>query len=162
MAPVLSRPRGEPSIDRSLPPVQSSRLMRSGSWSKVLWMAALLPLFAASVLPTQLRTLICRVTGAVMEVDACCPAAPAAPAQAAARISESISDPGCCAVQTVDLGRMLAEHRSEEAPPPSVTPVSAAPMAGPVLAAWPTPSVRQDRPPQVGPPLLLLKRSFLI
>jgi len=139
--------------------------MRSGSWSKVLWMAALLPLFAASVLPTQLRTLICRVTGAVMEVDACCPAAPAAQGQQGqmvAGISESISDPGCCAIQTVDLDGLLAEHRSDEAPPSSVAPAAPAPMAGLVLVARPTPSARQDRPPPVGPPLLLLKRSFLI
>jgi hypothetical protein len=125
-------------------------------------MAALLPLFAASVLPTHLRTLICRVTGAVMEVDVCCPDDPAAKAQAAARTSESISDLGCCVVKTIDLGRPLAEHEAEGAPPSSFTPVSATPATGVVLAARHTASVRQDRPPPVGPPLLLLKRSFLI
>jgi len=140
--------------------------MRSRRWSKVLWVAALLPLFAASVLPSQLRTLICRVTGAVMEVEAGCMAASMAEGQTAAEISDgrsvSVSDLGCCVVETVDLGRPLAEQRSEGPPPPSFTLASATPAASVILAGRVTPHRRQDRPPPAGPPLLLAKRSFLI
>ena len=141
--------------------------MRSGSWSKVLWMAALLPLFAASVLPAHLRTLICRVTGAVMEVESCCPAAPAAQGQTAVGSSETgsegISDLGCCAVETIDLGGLLAEHRTEGAASSSFSLLSATPIGAVVVVVSPrASSVRQDRPPPVGPPLLLVKRSFLI
>ena len=143
--------------------------MRSGSWSKILWMTALLPLFAVSVLPTHLRTLICRVTGAVMAVETCCPADdPIAQAGTEAVISEtgahqSIAEEGCCVVKTVDLGRPPAEHRSSGPPPSSQLPViSALPTVGVTLAARPLASARQDRPPPSGPPLLLLKRSFLI
>jgi hypothetical protein len=50
--------------------------MRTAGWWKALWLAALLPLFAASVLATQLRTLVCRFTGAVMEGGTCCPVDP--------------------------------------------------------------------------------------
>ena len=136
--------------------------MRSGSRSKVLWMAALLPLFAASVLPAQLRTLICRVTGAVMDIESCCPAVPMAQADEAVGIPESISDLGCCVLETIDLGRLVAEHRADGAPPSAVGFLSATPVGGLALAGRPRPSVRQDRPPTVGPPLILVKRSFLI
>ena len=91
-----------------------------------------MPLFAASVLPTQLRTLICRLTGAVMDVE------------------------------TVDLGKLVAERRSEGAPPPELTAIAAAPMPVLLLPNAAAPDVRPVRPPTVGPPLLLLKRSFLI
>lgn len=142
--------------------------MRSGSRSKVLWMAALLPLFAASVLPAQLRTLICRVTGAVMEVERCCPAAPTPQALSAAGTAEDIparlSEPGCCVVETIDLGTLVAEDRADGVPPSSVGAISETPMAGMAVAARLSPrwSASQDRPPPVGPPLLLVKRSFLI
>jgi hypothetical protein len=129
-------------------------------------MAALLPLFAASVLPAELRTLICRVTGAVMAVESGCPAALAAPAEAEAEGSETssgrVSDLGCCVVETIDLGRLVAEHGADGAPPPAFNVVSGTPVVGVVWAARPGPTVRQDRPPPVGPPLLLVKRSFLI
>jgi hypothetical protein len=140
--------------------------MRSSRWSKILWMAALLPLFAASVLPAQLRTLICRVTGAVMELETTCPAASMAQEPVVAAISDggsaTISEPGCCVVETIDLGRPLAEHGPEGAAPSSFTPVAATLTPRLVLAGRATSKERQDRPPPAGPPLLLLKRSFLI
>jgi len=49
--------------------------MLRGWRSKSLWVAALLPLLAASVLPTQIRTLVCRFTGAIMQEEICCPSA---------------------------------------------------------------------------------------
>jgi len=125
-------------------------------------MAALLPLFAASVLPAELRTLICRVTGTVMAVESGCPAMPTAPAETEAGSAESVSDPGCCVIETIDLGRLVAEHPADSAPPSAFSLVSGTPVVGMVLGGRPRPTVRQDRPPPVGPPLLLVKRSFLI
>jgi hypothetical protein len=131
--------------------------MRVGRWSKALWTAAILPLFAASVLPTQLRTLICRFTGAVMEVEACCPADPdKANAQA------QLLDENCCIVKTVDLDKLISERK-----PDGVTPADAALLAIAFAPAVPTRATADvhDRPvgpPPLGPPLILLKRSFLI
>jgi len=124
-------------------------------------MAALLPLFAASVLPAQLQTLVCRMTGAVMAIESGCPA-PAQTAAPSAEGVESVSDLGCCVVQTIDLGGLVAEHRADGAPPSLPAPAVATSTMGMVLAPRPRSSVRQDRPPPVGPPLLLVKRSFLI
>jgi hypothetical protein len=121
-------------------------------------MAALLPLFAVSVLPTQLRMLICRFTGAVMDVETCCPTSSEEKTQAETHVSE----PGCCVVKTVDLRKLVAECRSEGAPPPELSGIPAMSVVGLVLPKDPAPDVRQVRPPPVGPPLLLLKRSFLI
>ena len=60
--------------------------MRSARLSKVLWMAALVPLFLAAVLPSRVATLICRFTGAAMEVEACCPTGDEAPRDPAGSI----------------------------------------------------------------------------
>jgi hypothetical protein len=120
-------------------------------------MAALLPLFAVSVLPTQLRTLVCRFTGAVMDVETCCP-----DRDAQTPVGAQLSEQGCCVVKTVDLGRLVAEPRSEGAPPPEVAAVVAARTPEFTLADATCPAPRPYRPPTVGPPLVLLKRSFLI
>jgi len=132
--------------------------MRTGRWSRALWIAALLPLFAVSVLPTQLRTFICRFTGAVMDVETCCPADPDAQVRADAQLSEQ----GCCDVKTVDLGRLVAERRSENASPPELTTIAPGLMPVVLLPDAAAPDPRRFRPPSVGRPLLLLKRSFLI
>jgi hypothetical protein len=44
--------------------------MLNGRTPKALWAVALLPLFAASVLPTQISTLVCRFTDAIMHFEA--------------------------------------------------------------------------------------------
>jgi hypothetical protein len=132
--------------------------MRTGRWSRALWVAALLPLFAASVLPTQLRTLVCRFTGAIMDVETCCPANPEAEPQTQTELSEQ----GCCEVRTVDLRRLVAEQRSEAAPPHEITAFAAAPTLARVLPSTAAAHAPPVGPPPLGPPLLLLKRSFLI
>jgi hypothetical protein len=132
--------------------------MRVGRRSKVLWMAAILPLFAASVLPTQLRTLICRSSGAVMDSEACCPEDPEGKVTAQAQLL----DEDCCIVKAVDLDKLVAERRPEGARSADATlvAVTLAPAIPPSLGAR-----AHDRPvgpPPLGPPLILLKRSFLI
>jgi len=132
--------------------------MRVGRWRKALWMAAILPLFAASVLPTQLRTLICRFTGAVMEVEICCPADQDGKTDKQAQLL----DENCRIVKTVDLGKLLSERRPQGAPSPDTTISTVA--LGPAVAL-PAGAHAHDRPvgpPPLGPPLILLKRSFLI
>jgi hypothetical protein len=132
--------------------------MLAGRWSKLLWMAALVPLFGASVLPTQLRSLVCRFTGALMDEAACCP--PAEDKQVAP-VAE-LQDQGCCAVRTVDLPKLLSDHRAESPagcssqPLPPARTADLAPLAGVAFAC------HVLRPPPLGPPLRLLKRSFLI
>jgi hypothetical protein len=133
--------------------------MRVGRWSKALWLAAVLPLFAASVLPTHLRTLICRFTGAVMEVEACCPA----DRDANTPVHAQLLDENCCVVKTVDLAKLVSDRRSEVAPSPDIAPLAVA-LAPAAALSIPLADVhsRPVGPPLVGPPLILLKRSFLI
>jgi hypothetical protein len=132
--------------------------MRGGVGSKALWLAALFPLLAASVLPTQIRTLVCRLSGAVMQLEKCCPEKVVGELQ----VEAQLRDETCCVVKTVDLGRLLSQGRSDGASPriPAVVVVDIGPsFVQPVL------DVRRERPvgpPPVGPPLILLKRSFLI
>jgi hypothetical protein len=121
-------------------------------------MAAILPLFAASVLPTQLRTLICRFSGAVMEVEACCPEDPDGNVMAQAQLL----DESCCIAKTVDLDKLISERRPEGAPTPDVTYLPIAPAPEVPIPTTADVHGRAVGPPPLGPPLILLKRSFLI
>jgi hypothetical protein len=123
-----------------------------------LWVAALVPLFAASVLPTQIRTLVCRFTGAIMQPETCCPSDLENETPAAAELLGET----CCLVKTVDLPKLLSEHGSDGTPPvqaPAVA-VGRPPDALELASDW-APSL-PVRPPPLGPPILLVKRSFLI
>ncbi len=131
--------------------------MRIGTRSKALWMAALVPLLAASVLPTQIRTLVCRVSGAVMDIEVCCPSED----QGQIRTHAQLIDESCCVVKTVDLQKLVSERRADGAPPRSLL-LAAAPVPATSLPAAAPPHIRPVAPPPIGPPLLLLKRSFLI
>ena len=133
-------------------------LVLRGSWAKLFWTATLLSLFGASVLPTHMRALVCRFTGALMDEEACCPTGAAKQAAPVARLL----DQGCCVVRTVDLPKLLSDHQadgpapcdwqargsmvSSEAPPPDAASIP----------------LHRVRPPPLGPPLRLLKSSFLI
>lgn len=132
--------------------------MLRGRCSKLLWMAALLPLFGASVLPTQMRALVCRFTGALMDEAACCP--PSDDKQAAP--VAQLLDQACCVVRTVDLPKLLSDHRAE-----SPACCDSPPLRSTVTFALPPPAdlgvpSHRVRPPPLGPPLRLLKHSFLI
>jgi hypothetical protein len=132
--------------------------MSKGRWSKFLWMAALVPLFGASVLPTQMRALVCRFTGALMDEEACCPPGDEKQAAPAAQLL----DQGCCVVRTVDFPKLLSDHQADgparcDAQPLRSTLTSE--LTPPEALGLP---LHRVRPPPLGPPLRLLKRSFLI
>lgn len=132
--------------------------MLSGWRSKALWVAALLPLLAANVLPTQIRTLVCRFTGAIMQLETCCPSELDEKTPPAAQLlGES-----CCVTQTMDLPRLLSEQPSEGLSALQAPPLAPAQPCAPLVspAGW-TASI-PSRPPPHGPPILLVKRSFLI
>jgi hypothetical protein len=132
--------------------------MLIGRRSKVLWVAAVVPLLAASVLPSQFRTLVCRFTGAIMEQGRCCPSddeeQTALPAQ--------LLDEDCCVVKTVDLPKLLSERWGESATPSQQALADTATFTDLVLVdRWAT-TFHPVRPPLLGRSLLLVKRSFLI
>jgi hypothetical protein len=132
--------------------------MLSGRMSKGLWVAALLPLFAASVLPTQIRTLVCRFTGAIMQVETCCPSDLD---EKTPPVSQLLGE-NCCLVKAVDLPKLLSEHSTAGNPPvQAAAPSVGQPSSAAVLIGGWTPSL-PVRPPPVGPSILLVKRSFLI
>ncbi len=83
--------------------------MRSARLSKVLWMAALVPLFLAAVLPSRVARLICRFSGAMMEAEACCPTGDDAPPDVQARLL----DEGCCSRMITEFPTLIGERRSE-------------------------------------------------
>ena len=132
--------------------------MSKGRWSKLLWMVALVPLFGASVLPTQVRALVCRFTGALMDEETCCPSHDQKQAEPMAQLREQ----GCCVVRTVELPKLLSEHQVDGPVRFDGLPLLSAP-----ISELPAPSAadlpfHRVRPPPLGPPLRLLKRSFLI
>jgi hypothetical protein len=138
---------------------QTACSMRQGRLAKAMWLAALVPLFLAAVLPDQIRTLVCRFSGAVMD-EGCCPPG----ADEAVETEASLKDQPCCSIRTIGLARSVSDRRVE----------SAAPRPYP-LFAWAsnigdrqglvTPAglvlIRYGAP-HVGPPIFLLKRAILI
>lgn len=123
--------------------------------------ALLLPLLIASVVAGHETVLVCR-TGAIMTLDECCPAehaeaAPEPPAHA------SLVDEPCCAVATIELARPVSDRQPEAATDAASPPVALlAPAETDAATISRGPVIRARRPPSVGPPLVLLKRSFLI
>ena len=129
-----------------------------GRWSKLLWVVALLPLFGASVLPTHMRALVCRFTGALMDEEGCCPGGGEKQATTVAKLL----DQGCCVVRTVDLPKLVSDHQSDGPAACDGQPflwTVASELPPPRSAAIP---LHRVRPPPLGPPLRLLKSSFLI
>ena len=132
--------------------------MLGGRTLTVLRVAALLPLFAATVLPPQIRTLVCRFTGAIMQLETCCPSdLDKEPAPGAELLGES-----CCVAKVVDLPKLLSEQLDDAAPALHEQALAAGFTVERLVPVgrW-TPS-HAVRPPPLGPPLILLKRSFLI
>jgi hypothetical protein len=131
--------------------------MLNGRRPKALWVAALLPLLAASVLPTQIRTLVCRFTGAIMQVETCCPSD-----QDRTPPTSQLLGENCCLVKTVDLPKLLSERWTDGTPPVQAPTLAVGQPSGPLelMSGW-TPSL-PVRPPPLGPPIFLVKHSFLI
>lgn len=122
-----------------------------------LWMAAVAPLLIASVLPDHVRTLVCRFSGAVM-TEECCPPE----GGQAAQTQTELRDESCCVVKTTDLGRLVSDRRAETEPARHYAVLAVAP---PASASPPTGCVAVIRfvsGAAIGPPIVLLKRSFLI
>ena len=133
-------------------------LVLKGRGAKLFWMAALLPLFGASVLPTHRRALVCRFTGALMDEESCCPAGGEKQAAPVARLL----DQGCCVVRTVDLPKLVSDHQAD-----GPAPCDWQALVSTVTSELPPPDaagipLHRVRPPPLGPPLRLLKSSFLI
>jgi len=134
--------------------------MCNGRLAKTMWLAVLVPLFLAAVLPDQVRTLVCRFSGAVMDEDCCPPEA-----DEAVETEARVRNESCCSIKTIELARLVSDRRVEPAshrcyelrahvPNIEVSDRSTRP-AGLAL-------IRYAAPPHVGPPIVLLKRSFLI
>ena len=120
-------------------------------------MAALVPLCGASVLPTEMRALVCRFTGAVMDQETCCPDGDEKQTPPVSQLF----DQGCCVVRTVDLPKLLSDHQADDLvrDVQPLLPASTSELTPPGRVGVPLDRVR---PPPLGPPLRLLKRSFLI
>lgn len=135
-------------------------LMSRGRFSKVLWMAALVPLFLAAVLPSQVATLVCRFTGAMMEAEVCCPTADQGPPDLQARLL----DEGCCSRTIIELPTLICDRRSEadraqphlDQPVPFMFAAAAATPFGD-----PTGSIRRISA-LFRPPPIAIKQSLLI
>lgn len=132
--------------------------MSKGRWSKLLLMAALAPLLGASVLPTQTLALVCRFTGALMDEEACCPLTD----QKQASPVSQLVDQGCCVVRSMDLPKLVSDRQVNGAGRCNAQPVLSEQTSEPLLPDAGGLPLHRVRPPPLGPPILLLKRSFLI
>lgn len=123
----------------------------------------LFAILVAAVLPHHLLSLVCR-SGAVMQLDACCPSLAVAdePAPTSGADGAAWRDEACCSLRTAHLEQGTPEHGVRAVSlvdVPATLPVvdvsspvfvSARPLAAP-RAAWPP-----------GPSLLLRKHAFLL
>lgn len=131
--------------------------MGKGRLAKGVWIAVLVPLFGATVLPAQVQWFACRFSGAAMELSSCCPGGQEARPETPAMVRQT-----CCVLKTVDLQRMLGE-RSVDGTLPRLLELPAQILPMVALGSTDlTVRFRPAGPPPPGPPLVLLKRSFLI
>jgi len=128
------------------------------SRSKALWVAALLPLLAASVLPTEVRTLVCRFTGAIMQEEICCPSVLD---EKTPPVTQLLGE-SCCVAKTVDLPKLVSEHFTDGLPPVQALALAVTAPASTFVFPSRWTLALPVRPPSHGPPILLVKRSFLI
>jgi hypothetical protein len=134
---------------------------------KALWMAALAPLLAAAVLPTQIQTLVCRWGGVAMAADSCCPSPP----EESRQIQAALRGETCCLVKTVELPKLLSEptRNLDRSCRPELAWSTPWSRAWPILAGDLFAGVGDLRSvgppvdsPSLGPPIVLRKRAFLI
>jgi hypothetical protein len=116
------------------------------------------PLFVAAVLPTQARSLVCRFTGMVMDMEACCPSG----REDRVETHAQLLDETCCVLKTVDLQTVVSERRYDSAQPRDQELLAATPVIQEFELSGHPAQIHQIEPPPFGPPILLLKRSFLI
>jgi hypothetical protein len=120
--------------------------------------AVLIPLLLAVVLPGTLRTLVCRYTGVVMPEETCCPE-PDAPDQSA---PAQLRGESCCVVKTVHLARLVSDRQTPASELVHQELTAGVASTESYLVAVRAPSIRRPAILPVGPPLLLVKQSFLI
>jgi len=126
--------------------------------SKVLWMAAIVPLLAAAVLPTRFQTLVCRFTGVVMDFEVCCPS----DSERGRESPSQLFGENCCVLKTINVQRLVTESRTDDMYPRDHRVLVAAPFVRTFELVRYHAHAHQVRPPPIGPPLLLVKHSFLI
>jgi hypothetical protein len=92
-----------------------------------------------------------------MQLETCCPSDEDQP-----RPTSQVLGENCCLVKTVDLPKLLSEQWTDGAPPAQAPTLAVGrPSDALVLPSGWRPSL-PVRPPPLGPPILLVKRSFLI
>lgn len=145
-------------IDRSRWGCPESASMGKGRLTKGVWIAVLVPLFGATVLPTQVQWLACHFSGAAMALSSCCPEQQVAGPETPAKLRGET----CCVLKTVDLQKVLGERSADGALPRLLElPAKISSMVA-LGSTDLTVRFRPVGPPPLGPPLVLLKRSFRI
>ena len=132
--------------------------MRRGRLSTLLRGAVLIPLLLAAVLPESVRTLVCRYTGVAMPEESCCPQQEAEDPSTADRLQ----DESCCVVKTVHLARLVSDLQSPVSGPAHGEARTSVAPAEELIVATRGPNLRRPAILSVGPPILLVKQSFLI
>ena len=122
--------------------------------------AVALPLVAALLLPVSLRVVVCRF--GMVATDDCCAGQEHQDAIAAHRAGARLESEPCCSLRPIDLGTPLAERSARlDATPSWVLTDTWTIAVDPGLAR---PAAARHRPAAraIGPPLRVLKQSFLI
>jgi len=125
--------------------------------------ALLGPMLVLAVSASSFIGIRCRMSGMV-SLDACCPAAVPGPVP----LQSSIDAPGCCERVVVRAVKLISSALSRgpgegAIDPPQVTLIAV--VASSDSVRWPVAALAiapGDPPAGIGPPLRLLKRSFLI
>jgi len=113
-------------------------------------------------LPDHLLDLVCR-SGAVMDIETCCPFADDSRARSAG--NDALRDEACCSLRAVDLDRALLEGPGQvRGGARDAVAVLALLPEGASVVSRPEgrPLRRPVAPPPLGPPLILLKHAFLL
>jgi hypothetical protein len=138
---------------RRLPSVNRARA------AKLLTSALALPLMTALLLPASFGVVVCRF-GAMMAADDCC---------AGRAHQERAEDPGkrietepCCSVRAVDLGTPLAEQSARVDTARDWVLASAWTIWVDDGLARPAAALQRPAVRALGPPVRVLKQSFLL
>jgi hypothetical protein len=137
-------------------------MRREGRSKLCLWIAAVVPLLFAAVLPSHVARVVCRFTGVtMMPVETCCPVDSVDSDEGSRDPQARFRDEGCCSITTLELPTLVSERRSE-----AHQPLPDELRVGALSTTVPAPAERNPLPRQIVPPSrpppLALKRSLLI
>jgi hypothetical protein len=121
--------------------------------------AVVLPLMTALLLPTSFGLVVCRF-GAMMSSGDCC-AGHARP-EAREDPDRKIDTEPCCSLRAVDFGIPLAERSARVDAAPDRVLASVWTMRLDCGPARPTATLQRPAVRALGPPVRLLKQSFLL